>query len=233
MGNAASSECRLLSYDKSWEPRIHNVHFLHAKLPADAAAVILQHLPVASLRALACTSRSFHKAASEVARCFDEQVYKDICHHNGWSHSSLHEVGIHLARSPLHSERARGHTPCPPWLARLGARLSRPHYHHMRSGVVAKVQDAMGPIDTDILGPGPRARFKQRPSYRRLFHAHVKHNVAPGGDLINSADVLELRKLRGLQAYLYAEGWSDTETCGRRRLLESSIEHALSGRIDL
>ena len=49
-----------------------------------------------------------------------------------------------------------------------------------------------------------------------------------GRELLGLPDA-ELRKLRGLQAYLYAEGWAGSEP----HQLEHTIEHALAGRIEL
>jgi hypothetical protein len=248
MGAAQSSS--ILSCDARWQCHILSLTFLHKSLPADAVSLILKELNPETLHSLMRTCQDFHQCGAHVCASFDETVFYDMCLAQHWSFTSLADVAVHV--SPKSSGRSRSFTPCPPWLARLGDRLSKPHYHHMRDGVVAKVLDAMGPLDHRS------TRFQDRTSFRRtrsvasavalpgrrrccallywrgagLFFAHVKHKVEAGGDLIARADVQELRKLRGVQAYLYAEGWADLGH-GEEHPLEHTIEHALAGRLDV
>ncbi|MDC0525456.1 hypothetical protein OAO87_00560 [bacterium] len=242
MGAAPSSLGCVLTLDDRWQPCVASLSFLHEKLPADAAVAILQRLDAEALISLSRVSQGLHAAGRAVGDAFDEACFKRLCEARGWTHEALSEVGIHLT--------ARKFTPCPPWLGRLGERLSQPHQNHMRTGVVAKARarldrffsrtlsvrvptarwlsgaqvfDAMGPLDAG------RTRFLcHPPGHRRLFLAHVKHGVAPGSGLITQADLAQLRRLRSLSAYLYAEGWEETAP----HVLEHTIEHALAGRIE-
>ena len=188
-------------------------------LSSDAAAIVLVQLDLASLHSLACTCHAAHAAAREIRSCFSEATFRTVCERHGWSSSSLADVGIHIA--------ARHFTPCPPWLSRLSEKLRLPHQHHMRRGVVAKVLAVMGPLDER------RSRFVQRLSYRRLFAAHVNFGIAEGDSLITADDVAELRKLRGLQAYMFAEGWAGSGAEDGPLLYQHAIEHAIEGRIEL
>ena len=230
---AAPSSCQLLAYDSSWHSRVASLCFLDsmqgqvprdsddANLPSDVAILILNQLDAASLQSLAHCCTELSATASFVSKCFDESCFQRLCTVRGWSFEPFGNVGIHLEPG------RRSSAACPSWLGpRLGERLRRDHYHHMTRGVVAKCYDALGPLDES------RSRFRQRPSWRRLFFAHVRHGIADDAPLISAADVAQQRKLRSLQAYLYAEGWQDLAP-GQTHMLEHTIEHALDGRIEL
>ena len=209
----------LLASLSSWHHHAASVtHLLDDKLPADAMTLILQHLDGRSLLALMQTCCTFRLAASEMSTSFNEHTFCKLCNGHGWTHESLADVALHVSKGRF--------TQCPPWLYRLTDRLRNPALHHMHSGVVAKISDAMGQLNPS------RERFMSlRPSYRRLYFACIKHHVRPGQPLISTIDVAEVRKLRGLQAYMYAEGW--TESRDEPHYLDHTIEHVLAGRIDL
>ena len=233
---AGGSSCCILAYDHSWQSEVVldtvGTHALRvivedgvATLPVDACILVLEQLDVAALQALTCTCRAMNAVARDVLACFNER-WSEICARQNWSVDSLAEVGIHVLAQGRHF------TPCPPWLSRLSERLLRPHYHHMQYGVVAKAFDAMGPLNAQ------RTAFARRFSHRRLFFAHIKHNALQhGGALITQADVDQLRKLRGLQAYMYAEGWASNGRASSGTepafLYEHALEHAMEGRIEL
>ena len=111
----------------------------------------------------------------------------------------------------------------PPWLGRLDERLMR-----HRVDVLAKVFDAMGPFDR-------RSGYFNRPSnFRHLFCAFVKHEVEAGGELITSRDMVDLRKLRQLQAYIYAEGiGARTDEQMPSAAIGPLIANAMAGLVEL
>ena len=84
----------------------------------------------------------------------------------------------------------------PPYQRGLAA-LASPHWGRwaaaLREGVVAKCYDALGALDAS------RSRFRHRPSWRRLFFAHLKHGVRDDAPLVGAADVAQQRKLRDKQ----------------------------------
>ena len=64
MGN--SSGHYPLTDTSEWKPAIASTHFLHDKLPADAAARCLEHCDAATLCALSQTCTNFHAAGRAV-----------------------------------------------------------------------------------------------------------------------------------------------------------------------
>ena len=184
-------DCKLLQYDKRWE-RIAPAGLFCAQadaedavsLPGDATALALQQLEAVSLQALFSTCCAAREAGRSILACFDEAVFRDICGGHGWSAESLTNVGVYVSNS-------RHFTPCPPWLSRLSKRLMQPHHDHMTTGVVAKVLDAVGPVDArrSSLGGGGGGSGQR---YRRLFVAHVKHRIGAHQPLITPADVQSL-----------------------------------------
>ena len=65
----------------------------------------------------------------------------------------------------------------------------------------------------------------RRPLWQHLFEAHMAHGVQPGAPYVTAADLAELRKLKQLQAVLYAEGY-DNDVYGH------VVDGMLSGRIE-
>ena len=231
MGQAPSS-CRLLGHASTWQPKVAALVapslFVAGEeeevvLSTDNFVLILELLDLSSLAALACTCRVAHATGREISACFTEAQFRKMCHTSGWSFMPLIEVGVFIELGKL--------TRCPTWLTRISTRSSPSIMGQM--SVVTKVLDACGPvaapIDLDKLFTDP-AFFRHTPRFRRLFFAHIKHLVAEGEGLISESDMQELRKIRGLQAYMYAEGWAPG---GGPHMLDHAVEHALAGRIEL
>ena len=223
-------DCCILQYDKRWEPLAPSSLFRAGNedvaLLSDVTALVLAHLDAASLLSLCKTCQTARAAGNSFRACFDEPTFRDICRRLGWSLESLVNVGVHVSNQ-------RHFTACPPWLSRLPEKLRLPHQHHMKLGVVAKIVDAMGPLDAK------RSNFVQRDyMHRRTFVAHVKHGIAEGEPLVTPADVSMLRKLRGLTAYMFAEGWASNPNRAAdgddpSLLHAHALDHALAGRIEL
>lgn len=221
MGNVSGCP---LENDACWHGATAGVTLFHPKMSADASAQVISQLHAADLSALACTCEAFAAAARAVRETLDEAFYRRLCERRGWGWDSLSEVGLHT--TVIAGSRLPPISP-PGWLRQLlGAnpRLARPHYHHMRSGVVAKCLDALGPYEVES------ERFERPPRWKALAEAHSKHARPAHETFVTAADVAELRKLRGLMAYMYAEGWG---RLGSPETYDHVWEHVLAGRIEL
>ena len=195
-------QINVLTLTRDWEPAVAGVILLDPRFGDDLVALVLTHLDRAALAALTRTCGANRDAGLRFARVFrNEAIWRKLCEERAWSWDSLGGVACHVMpqAAPL----------VPSWLRKLEkGRLAElpsrdPASPHIQLAVVNKVFDALGRAHGDSF---------LRPSWRRLFEAHCKHEVAIGSPYINEADVAMHRKLRGLQAYLYAEGWDAVPT---------------------
>ena len=197
-------QVNVLKLTRDWEPAVAGAVLLDprfgddlcSRFGDDLVALVLTHLDRAALAALTCTCSANRVAGSRIAMVFrDEGLWRKLCIERAWSWDSLGGVACHVTpqMAPL----------VPSWLRKVEkGRLAELPSHYSSSpylqlAVVNKVFDALGRANGDSFA---------RPSWRRLFDAHCKHAIAVGAPYVNEADVAMHRKLRGLQAYLYAEG---------------------------
>jgi len=216
MGQASG---KVLALDTQWEGRCP-ITFMAPLPDVDAAAMVLRHCDGPTLAALAATCKDAAESGRQIREIWtDDQLWRNSCEQNGWSFDTLSNVDIYVSGA----RRAIA----PAWLAKW-LQAARPDGSgRPRALVVDKVLDALGPLAHTSEDP----TFEQRPTWRRLFQAHVRHQIGAGEPYISAQDARSLRKLRGLQAYLYAEGFGQGTLA---RISGGSWEAlALQGRIEV